>query len=789
VRVLWRPTTDARDALLGMWALRLRRMSCAPTDWHHLPRLRPQTLVAASVPMDHKPLIRRLDPHRFPTPAPVRGPDARAMAELLGFCQRYGLDRQSRIRACLATVRSDDPDVTARALVELAALVRPYREFHREHPYVTVTTGLDGAIVLGLQTADHRPIGLTTNDVNLHGTIVGPSGSGKTTALFTIAAQLLEPRGGSSGTLLSVIDCKEDFGWLLRRPDVLLIDEATRWNPLLPLPFLTAHEARNEAIELILARFYGAEHQRQHLHEAWEDAARRHGVVTISDLVESLRSLASPKEPASRAEARRGCIARLRRFEDHALYTTREDGIPWNVLLNSTFVVRTRAGEDTARLAYDLIARYCYLQDRHERRRGLYRVLVIDESYALFAAQHDGIRSIEPLVMLKQLCREFGTGVLTSTVTLDGLSTLSRASTHFHLALPPNNQEEAQAIIRVLGLSPDTADHFLHHMRPGDALLRIGNCPDVVHLHITPIDVHKHATHDEILAARERTNQLAPTQHFSPNCAAKEGIASNGQPTSAQEPAPSFLAPSRVAPVVEQPTAYNTPKVSHNSAVISLNAPEIPLNTSNVPLNSALHTRERDEAALIARRGIMLVSEVIAALGVHPMQESRTRKTLRAYGLVEEHRIAVHAGRGGTGIALLACDKAYKILDIAKPHLGKGGAQHRYALRELRDHLGAALEVKQTDAVIAYDTERHARLRAFLDIAFTDGDTIGIEVECANPKVTLQANLDRDQYLTWVIVATLPQQVDQLRRRHASARVRVVDLLQLLDALRTTEGR
>src|SRR4029079_797463 len=145
---------------------------------------------------------------------------------------------------------------------------------------------------------------------------------------------------------------------------------------------------------------------------------------------------------------------------------------------------------------------------------------------------------------------------------------------------------------------------------------------------------------------------------------------------------------------------------------------------------------------------------------------------------IEEHRIIVRSGRGGTAVALTLTAKAHEALRLPRAHLGKGGAQHQYILRELRDHLGATLEVNEIDAVLTYDPERHARLRRALNIAFNAGDTIAIEVEVSNPRITAPAISERTKSYAHVVIATLPQHISRLRTTHRGAQVvNVFDLL------------
>jgi len=738
--------------------------------------------------MARETLASRLDPQRFPTAQRVT--PAGSIKEALRAVEHYHLDAHDpgigQLAQTLTTARhSAMRDNLASVLL---ARVGPFLEYHRDHPFVIAADGmLNGSITLGTQATNQARIGLAIHDINLHGTIVGPSGSGKTTVLHHLANGLLQ-----EGMHLGVIDIKEDFGWLLRRPDALLIDETTPWNFLTTPEFLTDAEHREEVIDLLLTRFYGGAAQRAILDEGWQRAASKHTDFSIEDWINSIEDDGSPKERFSRADARQGAIARLRRFAQHKLFTTRAGGIPWTTLLTSTFVVRARGFDDVARFHFDLLARYAFLRNRSRHQTGLQLVLLVDESYDLMAAEHDGIRAIETLPRLKQLGREFGIGVITTTVTLNGLSDLARASTHFHVALPPNNQEEARAVIRVLGLNDAEATYFLRRMQRGEALLRIGTWPEVIHLQISPNTEGKHATPEDITNARRRTSQRATGPISSPTsspprperitAASREEVQPHG-PTPSHEPAPSSSPPARVAPAVGKAIAPN-----EGEPTFSLNTRKVAPNKGDSTLS--LNPRERKILTYIAQRGILLVTELHAELHLHAMQESRTRKNLRALGLVEEHRIITRPGRGGTSTALMATRKAHDELHLTRAHLGKGGPAHRYYLRELRDHLGATLEVHETDAVLSYNNERHACLQHALGIPLNEGDTIAIEVEVTNPRVTSAAIAERNKHYTHTIIATLPQHLALARRLIAhNERVLVVDVLRLLDALRITGER
>ncbi|HEV7428789.1 MAG TPA: hypothetical protein VGQ46_20750 [Thermoanaerobaculia bacterium] len=695
------------------------------------------------------------------------------MEEVLAFVRQYHLaDRDPFIRTLVASL-TGRPDQRTRA--QLENRLQPFREFHRDHPFVTAPPGvLTGPLLLGRQTADDRPIGLTTDDVNLHGTIVGPSGAGKSTILLTLARALL-----NEGALLGAIDVKEDFGWLLREPDVLLIDEHTRWNFLQTPAFLTAAEHRADVIDLLLARLYGGELQRQLLDAGWQRAAAQHACFSLADLADAIAE-AGGKETPSHAEARRSCIARLRRFAHSALFTTRDDGIPWEILLNRTFVVRSTGFDDLARFQFDLLSRYCFLSNRAARTSGLHRVLVIDESYELLSEAQNGIRTIETLPRLKQLAREFGIALLTTTVTLRGISDLAQASTHFYVALPPNNHEDARALIRAIGLTNEQTDVFLHGLQRGEALLRIGSWPEIIHLQIPPNTERKHATPEDLTRARARTNQLARAAAPSPatsttsfTAAAREGIASTAQPTPSHESAPSSSPPARVAPVVEHNT--DAPNLSHN--------------TERVPLPVHAEALLQDSAEY----PLSLTTASYDRLGIHWMQGDRAKQLLLKLGLLEAYKVTTGSGRGKTGSALRLTPAGWTWLgkQPAKGMRGGGGVQHEFLVRQLARRIArSTIETLGADLVLPYNAADHAHFVAALEtlsgkaVALNNGDLLALEVECSMPARTGPRNIARDAGFALTVIATLGRH--KLTASFGD-RVVIVDVLRLLDALRTTE--
>lgn len=712
--------------------------------------------------------LERLDPQRFPQ----RAAHERAGVDPLAFIDAYHLaEHQPALNTSIALLRQASPSRLADSVrTRLAARVASHVRFHEDEPFVVAPPHvLNGPITLGEQVADSRRIGIETMDVVLHEQLVGPSGSGKTTALQLIANGCLR-----EGLRIGGIDIKEDLGWLLRRDDVLLVDEHTRWNFLQPPWFLTPAEHRTEVIDLILARLFAAESKRAILDEGWIRASANHN-FSIEDWISAIKAGATPRERASLAEARDGAVARLERFRDHALFTTHE-GISWDDILRYSFIVRARGFDDIARLLFDLIARYWFLRNRSERRTAPNLVLLVDESYEVMSAHQNTIRAIETLPKLKQLAREFGIGVASTTVTLDGQSTLARASTHIHLALPPNNRAEARTLIDVLGLDGAKADYFLHRMTLGEGLLRIVSWPEVVHLRIPPGIPNKHATPEEIATARARTNQLVRTPsivHLLPasslaTAAASEECESNGQPTPSHTPATSSSPPSRVASVVEN-TAPNGRKIALNRHATSMMSD-------------------------VAEHYLTLTTPCSGRCGLRLSEGDRAKTLLVNVGFLECHRVRTGRGRGKTGTALRLTPAGWKWLGRTPTRGTRGGdsVQHAFLVHELARRIPrSTIETLGADLVIPYNATEHTQLRRALEelsaraIALNDGDLIALEIESTRPELTAPRNVKRDAGFALTVIATLGK-IEELQQRIGETdRVVIVDVLRLLDQLRS----
>lgn len=539
-----------------------------------------------------------------------------------------------------------------------------------------------------------------------------------------------------------VLDGKGDTPWMLRHGGVLCLDDLEF--SLIACPeYSTPTEFINRLLTLYRECFWTAELQQAVLLPVLREVVVLGRSVALADVVDRIRL--RDKSPAGKAAADRLESISLAYPKLYESTTNRWAALHEISLYCPVVGAQTPATRFVTWLP--IIERFAYLQGQRHRD-SVHTTVFLDEAQTSLSKRSQTISGLPPTpVQLLPTTREHGMRFVVATPSWTELDPLVLSQFQVQIALQPSDGRELDAITRSFRLTPAQAT-FAPGMQRGTGIGKVRGIEHPFLFTYQPFAQAKDIDAQTRNAARERAQRFGTSPNTSAARAEHENCAQ--QPAAISPPA---SPPSRVAPVVER------------SAGISLNS------------------REQEILTHTARRGILLVNELLDELRLHPMQESRTRKNLRAHGLVEEHRITVQSGRGGSALALTATPKAYDLLGIPKPHLGKGGVQHQFFLRELRDHLAATLEVQGADAVIAYNTEKHERLARAVTIAPNDGDTIAIEVEISAPGRTAPVNVARDQH-HHVIIASLPKHVRQLRAQITDARVQVVDILHLLAAIR-----
>jgi Type IV secretory pathway, VirB4 components len=655
----------------------------------------------------------------------------------------------------LAAIDPEHPvrgDVTALQVVR--DRLRAYVEFHREHPFrVMPPDATSGPLTLAVQRANSAPVRRTLEHVAQHLGIFGATGFGKTTLLATLLPQLL-----TAGVHLIVVDRKDDTRALAARDDRFLILHPEIALNIIQQPTGISRAEHISTIVTCFARaFFGGEHLKQVLTDALQQAFAQYPQPALADVLAILQRMSAKGDTFTRRDAIAGVSLRLQRFAAlyPGLFQTRAGVTLDDLFTHSLYLPITTANEASEFTITFLIHELLFHQRRHQRRGGLAHVLVLDEGLSAWTAHASNIDRQPLLSYVQSMVREYGIGMIVTSTSVQLLDPLLKANLGTQVVMNLTSAAESSEVARTFGLTTEEHEFLNTRLVRGECIIKLADDWRHPILATFPRSTSdKSVSVSEWQTALERANLLARRRAL----AAREEIASTTLPTPAPAPALASSPPAHLAPVVEQTTPPNE--------------------TSTLSLNE----RERKILTYIAQRGILLVTELLAELHLHAMQESRTRKNLRAHGVLEEHRIIVRSGRGGTAIALTLTAKAHEVLRLPRARLGKGGAQHRYVLRELRDRLGATLEVHEVDAVLTYDAARHERLAHALGIALNTGDTIAIEVEVSNPRMTAPAITARTTGYAHVVIATLPQHVDRLRTTHPAAHV--INVLDLLNQVR-----
>jgi len=545
-------------------------------------------------------------------------------------------------------------------------------------------------------------------------------------------------------TKLLILDLKGDTPWVLRYPHVLPFD-ALDFAPLACPEYSTPREFLPRVRALYEEIFWGAALQSGVITPVFEELI---GTNRIASLAEAQRRIAErDKSPAGK-----GAVQRLDaiRVAYPTIFASEKN--LWTQLHEASIYFRVDGPLSPAArfLFWHLVSeRFAYLRATGQRDR-VHTVIALDEASATFSRRQQTVSGLASTpVQLLPTTREHGIQFVVATPSWNELDPLILSQFQVQVALQPSDGRELDAIAKSFRLTPAQV-RYAAAMQRGTAIGKIRGIEQPFVFTYAPFTQRKDIDPQTLTAARARAEEFC-------RMAAREEDPRQ-QPTAA----PSASPPSRVAPVVVPPKKDEKKQES-----------------------LALNTVTREILTYVAERGIATPGEIAQARRFHPQQIARGRRTAVAFGFIEAHELVLRSGRGGKGVGLTLTAKAYGQLGLTRAHLGKGGPQHQYVLRELRDHLGATLEVQGADAVVTYDAMKHQFLQEFLGIALNAGDTIAIEAEISRPASTAEKNIARNAAFTRTVVATLPTHVAALRATYAgNDQVIVVDVLRLLDAIR-----
>jgi hypothetical protein len=477
---------------------------------------------------------------------------------------------------------------------------------------------------------------------------------------------------------------------------------------------------------------------------------------TLEDLARHIDASAAKNGTYAERDATRGGLLRLQRIGQlyPGLYRTRH-GLRLEDLCTRPIYLPVKIQTEVDEFIFAYLIHLLFLYQRSRAQRpDLSHLIQMDEGLLSWNRNaNTKIEGVPLLSYLQSMIREFGIGMLISTTSVHLLDPLLRSNTFLRIALNVTDHLESSEIARSFGLTDRQREYFQRGMTRGQCIIKFGDEWTRPILATYPRNTDsKMVSLAAWEAAKRRTHALIPP---SPppliiTAAAREGM--TGQPA----------------------TAAPSPSASHAIAA--------PL------LNNKIALTAHAEALLThtARAGVVLTTEAFRDLALHPQAGTRAKKQLRDLALIEEERITIRRGRGGTAVAIRPTRSGYDRANI-KRHGTRGGdsIQHEYLVRALAKRIsGARIDAragtKACDVLVPYNKDNHGKIAKILGITPTDGALIAIEVEVSDPTRTATRNMSRngDAGIDHTIIATM---TPLLRKKIAGAIV--VDVFALLEAL------
>lgn len=370
-------------------------------------------------------------------------------------------------------------------------------------------------------------------------------------------------------------------------------------------------------------------------------------------------------------------------------------------------------------------------------------LVIADEGRGPFAEEANTIKGHSTLSELQGTGRSADVSFYVLTNALSLTDRGLRSNIFLTAAFRPANGEDARLLQRTLALS-DEQTAYLDRMPRGEVVVKLGGSPAFLATFDPLPDTFDANAYER---ARERTRNILHAKRREP--AAREEV--TRQPAPVERPSPS--ASHAVAAPLLKPIALNT----HAAALLK-------------------HA---------AASGVTLTTEAFRDLALHPQAGTRAKKQLLDLALIEEERITIRRGRGGTAVAIRPTKSGYERTG-EKRHGTRGGdsIQHEYLVRSLAKCIsGARIDAlagsKACDILIPYNEQTHGKVGKLLGIAPRDGEHVAIEVEVSAPERTAPRNISRntDAGIAHTVIATMTP----LRRTPPGAVV--VDVFELLEAL------
>ena len=322
-----------------------------------------------------------------------------------------------------------------------------------------------------------------------------------------------------------MLDAKGDTPWMLQHDALSLND--LEFSLVASPPYASPTEFINRWLMHFRESFWTAELQSAVLLPILREMIHPGRAASLAEIVDRIRL--RDKSPAGKAAADRLESISLSYPKLYESTADRWSELHEQSLYCPTIGTLTPATRFVTWLL--IIERFAYLQHRAHRDR-VHTVVFLDEAQTSLSKRTQTISGLPSTpVQLLPTTREHGLQFVVATPSWTELDPLVLSQFQVQIALQPSDGRELDSITKSFRLTPAQA-RLTSSMQRGTALGKIRGIGQPFLFTYEPFREQKDIDPATVSAARARAERFCDAS----NSAAKEGIASNGQPTPAESP-------------------------------------------------------------------------------------------------------------------------------------------------------------------------------------------------------------------------------------------------------------
>ena len=393
----------------------------------------------------------------------------------------------------------------AQANIRKAEWMREANPFMPPPPRWKWQEMLNGPIRLGyLDEAKSMPLSITCKDLSSHMTITGAIGRGKSVGLQSFVDSLYWHRetllpSEKFNILIFDNGKREHRNLSLRCPNIKVIPvEQFLLSILKPHPKLGPKRHAEMVADLVARVLFGQSITRSILIKTLLFIYKSNLTPSLQNLITILRNTVSKQKAFGMREVYLKLIAKLELLEASECFNCVE-GIPFNYFQNHDLIIELDGLDPSVQgFITAFVIRSLYMFNMLTQTDGLKHVVINEEARELLLAinredwGHDSAWDYD----LARV-RSAGVSMVAVTQEVSCLSNTTNSNCHTKVAFAVNSGIDIDLIERGWGLSPEQRD-FIFKLKVGQAVVKYGEYPDPLMIHIPMLDIPSHLSDNEL---------------------------------------------------------------------------------------------------------------------------------------------------------------------------------------------------------------------------------------------------------------------------------------------------